>query len=84
MRPRGALNNCNTHTKTKSDSETHAFFLHVLGLLKTKSASETRAFFLHQVLSVFGTPAVVVTDQGNDWEAGFRDLLTDAFIAMNQ
>jgi transposase InsO family protein len=52
----------------------------VLGLLKTKSASETRAFFLHNVLSVFGAPAEVVTDQGNEWEAGFHDLLTDAFI----
>ncbi|MGB8816241.1 MAG: reverse transcriptase domain-containing protein [Minisyncoccia bacterium] len=50
--------------------------------IKSKDAVTTAYAFLHHVLARFGAPAVVLADQGNEWEAQFRQLCTDAFIDL--
>ena len=48
--------------------------------IPNKAASTTTFAFLHNVLARYGACAEVVTDQGNEWDAEFYELLTDAFI----
>jgi hypothetical protein len=50
--------------------------------IPNKEASTTAYAFLHRVLACYGAPAVVVADQGSEWEAQFQQLCTDALIDL--
>jgi len=47
----------------------------VLAAIPRKTAQDTAAIFSTRLLSVFGSPAQVVTDQGNEWLGEFAALL---------
>ena len=48
--------------------------------ITSKHSDVTAHAFLHNVLARFGACAEVVTDQGNEWDSEFYELLTDCFI----
>ena len=50
--------------------------------IPNKEAVTTAYAFLHNVLARYGAPAVVVTDQGSEWEAEFQQLCTDTFVDL--
>jgi hypothetical protein len=47
----------------------------ILSAIPRKTAANTAAAFSRQTLAVFGAPACVVTDQGNEWLGEFKQLL---------
>ena len=47
----------------------------ILSALPRKTPADTAAAFARQTLAVFGAPACVVTDQGNEWLGEFKALM---------
>ena len=48
--------------------------------ITSKHSDVTAHAFLHNVIARFGACAEVVTDQGNEWDSEFYELLSDCFI----
>ena len=49
--------------------------------LRSKSSTDVAHAFLDQVLSRFGTPGEVLTDEGKEFQGAFRTLLANHTIA---